>query len=231
MERRSRRLLRASAIATLLALAVSGTALAGDPSAEFLLHAGTTHQEPGGDPPTVCDFHLHASVSGSGESGHWEIWTGDGSELVEAGTYDASPGADDVIPDSGSMTLDDGDYQLRWDDEPIDNSRDEIDFTVDCPEATATPSPTPTPTPTGGAAGETGTPVPTATATATPAGGVLAETGTPRITLPPTDSTASAATSSSSNALGLAAILLLGSTALLVAVRPATAAIRVRRRR
>jgi hypothetical protein len=226
MERRSRRLLRASAIGTVLALAVSGTALA-EPSAEFVMHTGTTHQEPTGDPPTVCEFHLHASVSGSAESGHWEIWTGDGGELVEAGTYDAAPGTDDVIPDTGTLTLENGDYQLRWDDEPIDRSRGTIDFTVDCPEPTPTPSATPTPTPTGGEAGETGTPDPTAT----PSESVLAETGTPRITLPPTDGTASDSGPSSSNAVGLAAILLLGSLALLVAVRPATAAVKVRRRR
>lgn len=169
--------------------ALPGAVVATDPLVDILVHEGDAHEDSSG---AVCNFHLHV-VTADAEDGYWEIWTEDGAERIEHGQYSAAPDTDDVIPDDGTMSLPDGDYELRWDIEPVDGSRDEKDFSVECPEAAPTPeggvgggSPSPTPTAEGGVGGISGSPSPTPT----PEGGVGAVSGSPSPT--PTPRAASA---------------------------------------
>lgn len=199
--------------------AILGAALVGalpaavaatDPGAEILIHEDDTHEEP--SPLTVCEFHLHIE-SDEEESGFWEIWTADGGERVEDGEYEVTADEDELIPEDGTMTLSDGDYELRWDIEPVDRSRDEKDFAVECPEQTAEPTETPDETDGDGDGDE---------------GGETAAPATAPPTLPPTDSLGGGTRSDAG--FGLALLVLAGSLGLLVFARPLADLARGRRR-
>lgn len=147
---------------------------------QFLIHDDDTEVEPVvGGVITVCTFHLHAVPTGTDdhETGTWEIRAPGGS-VVLSGDYETIGTQDDRIPDTGTMSLPDGNYTLFWDDEsPIDDSHGEKALAVVCGGGGPTASPSPTPS--GGGGGGGGGVLPTT--------GVNPGTGGAIPTLPPTD--------------------------------------------
>jgi hypothetical protein len=177
--------------------------------------------------PQVCEFYFQFDLNEQADVVGWVVKTWASSPLTGTTVLQEQggpTGADGKLrqPDSGSLSLPDGRYNVVWDDEsPVDGSNEHQSFVVSCPAA-ATPTPTPT------AGGATPTPTPTATAaggggvaTQKPTGGVQAAHGTPAITLPPTDTALATRPSNGSSAaavigLGLALIAI----ALLVLAGP-----------
>jgi hypothetical protein len=215
----------------------------------ILVHAGDTEVEPVvGGVITVCAFHLHAVIDGDDPDGHergfWRITNAAGT-VVQEGEFDAFLSAPDRIPDSGTLSLPNGTYNLWWDHEVFvpGGSHREKDFAVVCDQGAPTPTPTGAPTST-----PTGAPTPTATGSAQPTqsgnpgptasqtGGVLpTEDTSPSadLTLPPTDAALAAARAANADssvwpiAIGLGIV---AGLALLLTPRPAGARSRVRTR-
>jgi len=179
---RRRGVLAGTLIIVALSWAFTGVALASHHiDTGILVHSGSTEVEPVvGGVITVCDFHLHGVIDGDDPDGHekgfWRITDTDaGGTVVLDGQFDVFETAPDRIPDSGTFTLPEGNYNLWWDHEPFvpGGSHREKDFRVVCggaPTATASSAPT-------GSAAPTGSSAPTGSAN--PTGGT--------ITLPPTD--------------------------------------------
>jgi hypothetical protein len=249
----SRRAAFAGILATAaLILGLSGVAVASSHiDTGILVHDGDTEVEPVvGGVITVCDFHLHAVIDGDDPDGHengfWRITdTGAGGALVLDGQFDASETAPDRIPDSGTYSLPEGNYNLWWDHEPFvpGGSHREKDFAVVCPAGTPTPAPTGSVGPTA-SPGPTGSPAPTGSAaptasSSTPGGSVLPTTGASPgggagVTLPPTDTAiaASRATTGDSSVAPIAIALgLLAGLAFLLTPRPVRVRTSVRHRR
>lgn len=173
-----------------LVVAFPAVAAANIPDADISVRDGDT----GDAANTVCEFYLHVTAD-QDEDGHWEIWKADGSERVDSGEYSVTADSDDRIPDEGTMSLSDGDYQVRWDDEPVDDSHKQNNFTVDCEE--------PSEEPTGSVEQETATPAPIVTAPPT---------------LPPTDALGDG--TRPDPGFGLAFIVLAMSAGLVIFARP-----------
>lgn len=220
----------------ILSLAMAGTAFAGIPDTTAEIHADGTHDAS----TVVCTFHIHftASAEDPEEAGHWEIWSS-GGQLVLSGQY---AGAETMAPASGAYELDEGTYELRWDDEPVDLSRTTLTFEVACEEASsppseapaseappseAPPSEMPSAPPTGSEA-PTGSELPIGSevpaGSEVPTGGVGGLVGTPQPTLPPTDTAGSL--SGIATAAPLIAILVMITASIIFLVRPVTAEVR-----
>ena len=145
--------------------------------------------------PQVCDFYFVFDLNVQADVVGWVVKTWNATPLAGSTVLSGKGGPTDADgklrqPDSGSLSLPDGRYNVIWDDEsPVDSSNGHQSFTVSCeaptqaPTATPTQAPTqaPTATPTGAVLPATGAP------SGTPGGGVEAATGAARVTLPPTD--------------------------------------------
>jgi hypothetical protein len=163
-----------------------------------VIDASTDSQNIVDGEPQVCDFYFEFDLNETSNVVAWEVKTWNATPSAGTTVLSDKGGPTDADgklrqPDSGSLSLQDGRYNVIWDDEdPIDDSNGHQSFTVACESATPTPTPTvapatptPTPTPTGVVLPATGTPKPT------PAGAVEAATGTAQPTLPPTDASVS----------------------------------------
>ena len=124
-------------LVTAFALSAS-VALASPPgnNGTVKIHDGGTDSEPViKNEPHVCTFHLHFFFADPFQSGDWWIrsWppTGDGS-VVDSGTYDTNSSGEDRVPDSGSMSLDNGHYKLFWQGDEEKLIKHKV-FWVDCP--------------------------------------------------------------------------------------------------
>jgi hypothetical protein len=169
-----------AAMAAILAMSVSGVALAG-PDAVIFIYDDTNTEPVVGGTITVCAFHLQVEPgTDDHETGTWRIDDANG-DTVLSGEYETTGSQGDRIPDAGSFTLPEGRYTLFWDSEQIDRSHREKDFVVDCGGV----SPTASPTGGGGAPGGGGV---APTGEALPTTGVNAPgAGASNLTLPPTD--------------------------------------------
>jgi hypothetical protein len=176
--------------------------------------------------PEVCDFFFQFDLNIAPDILSWEVRDSSGAAVLKGS---GTPDADGKLrqPDSGSLSLPNGEYKLVFDDEPVvDSSHGIVHFRVNCAGSGATPTPTeapaqPTPTQGGVLPGQ-GTP--------TPAGAVAAAHGTPRVTLPPTDTEAATTGGSSGLAVILGGIALVAAALTLVSGRRYSYA-RTRRRR
>jgi hypothetical protein len=172
-----------------------------------VIDAATGSENIVGGEPQVCDFYFAFDLNEQADVLGWVVKTWNATPLAGTTVLSGKDGPTDADgqlrqPDSGSLSLPDGRYNVIWDDEsPVDSSNGHQSFTVSCEASTPTPTPTPTATaapteaptatptatPTGGVLPATGAP------TGTPAGGVEAATGSARVTLPPTDTDPSSA--------------------------------------
>ena len=178
----------------LIALSVVTGALAATPP-------GTVTVETNG-----CDFTVHIALDQAWPVVAWEVkaYPNDWNEGKTLLSDEALNDADGKI-DAGPYTLPEGHYTVFVDNEPVDSSSLEADFTLSCP--TVAPTATPTPTPTGNELPVTSTPTPKPKATgqelpATGGGGA-------NLTPPPTD-TGVTATDGGSSGLPLIALSIIG---------------------
>ena len=175
-----------------------------------------------GGEPHVCSFYFEFDMNVSADILGWKVkeWNAapfDGPTVLkgQGGPTDADGKL--RVPESGSLTLPNGRYNVLWDDEyPVDGSAGVQSFVVDCkPKAIATPTPTATratPTPTEEAIGGT-----------SPTGSVLdlAAAGGGGITPPPTDTSSPAASHDNDfGTLAAAAIAILAVLVGALAVMP-----------
>lgn len=240
------RRLAAISTAALLAVGLLGVSAAGvlagpESGVDIIIHNADTEDVAPGDPPTACTFHLHFVASEAIE-GAFEIRAGDeDGDAVVTGLFDTTSG-DSRAPDSGVYELDEGTYEIVWDDEvEQDQSFDQQTIVVACEAETTPPTPTPTgtevpvsPSPTGSEL-PVESEAPTPTGTEAPVGGEAPTGDVGGVTAtPPATDTGEAPTSDSSQGGALAIAALLGLTGMLVArtvgVRTAVARERVRRR-
>ncbi len=200
------RVLSTLAVAVVLLGATAGSALAAVPDTRAEIHDGAHHV----DASTVCAFHLHfyGTEADPKEAGYWEIWSVDETRVLDGQFSVTRSEPEQLVPFDGTYTLPNGTYQLRWDNEPVDRSRLEKDFRVDCPVGNAE---------------------------ASPSGAVAGVVGTPTITLPPTDVPAGSARTSSDPlglvvGIGIGLLALAGTLlALTVVARPRLASSRIDR--
>ncbi len=203
-----RGVLSAIAVAVVLLGATAGTVLADVPDTRAEIHDAAQHV----DASTVCAFHLHfySTEADPKEAGYWEIWSADGTRLLDGQFSVARSQPEQLVPFDGTYTLPNGTYQLRWDNEPVDRSHLEKDFSVDCPVGDAA---------------------------ASPSGAVAGVVGTPTITLPPTDVPAASAPATAASpalvvGIGVGLLALAGALlALTGVVRPRVAVRRISRDR
>ena len=156
-----------------LALTASGPALANIPDADITVVAADASAG-----SSVCAFHLDISATPGGEEGNWEIRDADLAVVLE-GEYAVTAQDGDRAPETGEFDLPNGSYTVWWDDEPVDNSRKELPFTVECEAPPAPPEETP---PTGNEEPVAPKPTKKPSGQELPVGG-----GGPATTLPPTD--------------------------------------------
>ena len=208
MSRLMRRFILPPLAAASLLVTAAGSALAAEPSATVSVFNGDG--TPAG--ATVCEFYVEFSPVAGGEEGSWELWD-DGANVVDQGSYSVTDSMGDRVPDSGTWALDNGTYTLAWDNEDaVDNSRSEIDITVEC----AAPSQS--------VAVETEMPSQSVAAeTDVPSQSVAADTEAPARTLPDTTALDQPARPDPSGWTGLiAAILGLGAFILVLTPRRST---------
>jgi hypothetical protein len=213
----------------LVALAVSPASAAGDDKygTVAVIDAATGTENIVNGEPQVCDFYFEFDLNETSDVVGWVVKTWNSTPLSGTTVLSGNGGPTDANgklrqPDSGSLSLPDGRYNVVWDDEtPVDGSNGHQSFTVSCESA----RPTPTPTPTGVVLPASGSP------RSTPTGGVEAAVGTPKTTLPPTDT--ATATSGGSSAVWLiaAAMGLFGFVLLSFAPRHVAERVRIHRRR
>jgi hypothetical protein len=213
---RPRALLLGGLLSTVLAMSVSGIALAG-PDAQIFIHDDTDTEPVVGGTITVCEFHLQVEPgSDAHETGTWRIDDTAGSTVL-SGEYETIGNEGDRIPDTGSFSLAEGSYTLFWDSEPIDRSHQEKDFVVDCggvaPTASPTTSPTASPTASPNTGGPGGTAAPTGAAL--PTTGANVGGGGSTITLPPTDASVGPAPAPAESGSAWSIAIVLGAVALI----------------
>jgi hypothetical protein len=194
-----------------------------------VIDAATGQQNIVNGEPEVCDFYFEFDLNITTDILSWEV-----RDSANATVLKGSGGPTDADgklrqPDSGSLSLPNGEYKVVFDDEAVvDSSHGIQHFRVNCTESGGGATPTPTeapaaPTPTGVVLPGQGTPPPAG-------GGVQAAKGTPRVTLPPTDTGAATTGGASGLAVILAGIALLAAAITLVSGRRYSYA-RNRRRR
>jgi hypothetical protein len=181
---RLRHLAAAIALPAGLVLAMIGT---GSAAAGWLGSVAIVDADAGAEvivdgQPQVCEFWFEFDLPEAVDVVGWEIreWADSPAEgtLVLEGQGGPTD-ADGLLrqPESGTLTLPDGRYNVLWDDEPVDASFVSRSFVVDCgeeaPVATESTPPAPTDEGTGGTQ-------------PTPSGQDLAAGGA-AITAPPTD--------------------------------------------
>jgi hypothetical protein len=234
-----RRLVVAAAPAALVLATVGAGHAAAIGEAKYgtvaVVDADSGQQNIVGGQPRVCSFYFEFDMNVSADVLGWKVkeWNAapfDGLTVLkgQGGPTDAAGKL--RVPDSGSLTLPNGRYNVIWDDEyPPDGSAGVQSFVVDCqPKATPTPTPTPTsmeatPSPTEEAIGGT-----------QPTGSVLdlAAAGGGGITAPPTDTTAPAVSRDNDlGALVAAVVIMLATLVGALAVMPRGVVSRASRRR
>jgi hypothetical protein len=136
-----------------------------------------------GGEPHVCNFWFEFDLGIQADVVGWKVKQWNAAPLDGTTVLKGQGGPTDAdgklrVPDSGSLSVPNGRYNVVWDDEyPPDGSNGARSFVVDCEAAQPTPTPTPTATPTDQGTGGT-----------QPTGSVLdLGAGGGGITPPPTD--------------------------------------------
>ncbi|MET7703791.1 hypothetical protein, partial [Streptomyces sp. NPDC005485] len=159
---------RLTAAATLAALTVAGTALAGAPAAfaaptapgdngTVKIHTPDTDPGDPKDEPKVCEFYLDGTGFDAMQKVHWSIKTQPpvpGGDTAEGDLVADATGA----AHTANVPLADGMYKLTWKFEGENGAGKMKVFKVDCAGSTPSPTPTPTSTPPGGPGGPHGGP-------------------------------------------------------------------------
>jgi hypothetical protein len=157
-----------------------------------------------GGEPHVCTFWFEFDLGIQADVVGWKVKEWNAAPLDGLTVLKGQGGPTDAdgklrVPDSGSLSVPNGRYNVVWDDEyPPDGSNGARSFVVDCQAAQPTPTPTPTPTPA----------TPTPTGSDEGIGGTAGGGG--GITAPPTDTApAVAARDNDLGTLAAAATLIL----------------------
>jgi hypothetical protein len=128
-----RRLLLPPLAALCFVLATASVAFAGTPVTDATVY--NADGTPAG--ATVCQFYLVFSPVAGGETGSWALRDAAGVR-VDTGAYAVTDTESDRVPDTGTFTVPNGTYELRWDSEtPIDESRKQLPIVVACAAETA----------------------------------------------------------------------------------------------